>query len=137
MKYTQAVRIHKNWLLKKISSTEWEVMEEFIWYIDFDSKNTYVIVPKGFITNFWSIPRIMQSIFQPTKYLWYVLHDRLYDKDWEIIYEDKYEMGNVNYTRKEADKILLESSKVEWAWFIERYCIYLGVRLWGFNHYNR
>lgn len=137
MKYTQAVRMHKNWLLKKISPTQWEVMEEFIWYLDFDSKSTYVIVPKGFITNFGSIPRIMQSIFSPTKYLSYVLHDRLYDKEWQIMYEDENEIQILNYTRKESDNIMREAIKVEWGWFIEKNLIYLWVRLWGFLHFKK
>ena len=136
MKYTQAVRMHKNGLLKKISATDWEVMEEFIWYLDFDFKTTYVIVPKGFITNFGSIPRIMQNIFQPTKYLSYVLHDILYSKEWEIIYEDQFKVQSLNYSRKEADKVLKEALKVEWAWFLERNLIYLWVRIWGFKYYK-
>jgi len=112
MKYTQAV-LQKNGLLKKISYDLFEIAEEFIWYIDYNKKDTYIIVPKGSKTNFGSIPRLMQIFFSPTKFLAYVLHDELYKIGTKIIYQDIHETRTMRYTRKDADDILREAIKVE------------------------
>lgn len=137
MKYTQAVGLKNNWLLQKVSFDFFEVSTEFIWYLDYDSKNIFVIVPKWFQTNFGSIPRIIRFIFTPTRYVWYILHDYMYTKWVKLQYQDNNEYVEVTYDRKTADKILREAIKVEWAWFIERNLIYLGVRLWGFLHFKK
>lgn len=137
MKYTQAVELKKNGLLKKVSYNEFEVADEFIWYISYDKKDTYIIVPSGFKTNFGSIPRIIQAFFSPTKFLAYVLHDFLYSNDCKIIFQDEFETHIYPYTRKQADQIMGEAIKVEWGWFLERHLIYLWVRIWWFLHYKK
>ena len=137
MKYTQAVKLHKNWLLKKISHDTWEVQEEFVWLIHYENSGYFVRVPKGFQTNFGSIPRLLRVFFNPTKYLAYVLHDFLYGKDGAIIHDNYIEEVRVDYTRKDADNIMREAIKVEKSWIIERNSIYLGVRLFWFLHYER
>ena len=106
MKYTQAVKLHKNWLLKKISHDTWEVQEEFVWLIHYENSGYFVRVPKGFQTNFGSIPRLLRVFFNPTKYLAYVLHDFLYGKDGAIIHDNYIEEVRVDYTRKDADNIM-------------------------------
>jgi len=148
MKFTQAI-LKKNWLVQKIPCTALrEIKEEFVRYINYETKLSYVIVPKGFKTNFWSIPKIVQNIFCPTKYLWYVLHDMLYSLDAKIIIssidkfdqeikklkisfnkKDKNEL-TVYPSRKIADEILREAIKIEWGGFIERNLIYVAVRIW-------
>jgi len=137
MKYTDAVRLKKNWLLRKIPWTlNFEVMETFIWYIDYKNKNYYVVVPKGFVTNFGSIPRLVRTFFDPVKYLWYVLHDYLYSKEGKIKYDNGLET-EINYTRLDADTILYTSIRVEWGWLIESICIFLWVALWWFIKYKK
>lgn len=156
MKYTSAT-LKKNWLLQKIPwSNYWIVKEEFIWFINYETKLSFVIIPKWFKTNFWSIPKIIQNIFSPTKYLAYVLHDYLYSKDSKIIISDHmdsfdkeihslrvlFEENNnpkiyAKPNRKFADKILIEAIKVEWWIFIERFFIYLWVRIFWFLKFNK
>lgn len=136
MKYTDAVQLGQNGLLQKLQGEIFEVREEFFWYLDYQKKNPFVIVPEGFQTNFGSIPRIMRVFFTPTKYLGYILHDYLYSWSWKIIYQDDDEYSEVQYTRKEADLILRNCLKVEGAWFLERNMIYLWVRIWWFLHYE-
>ena len=134
MKFTQAV-LHKNWLLKKIPrSNKWKVETEFVWFIDYNTKKEYVEIHKWFKTDFGSIPKFLQWIFSPTKYLAYILHDYLYSKNWCI--KSKVTIS-VNYTRKDADLILRKALKVEWASKIERLFIYLWVRLFWWIKYKK
>ena len=78
MRFTQAIELHQNWQLQKqLNSRWWVVKEKFIWFIDFENKTESVIVPKGFITNFWSIPKFMRWFIDYTS-LSYILHDYLY-----------------------------------------------------------
>ena len=134
MKFTQAV-LQRNWLLQKIPrSNKWKVETEFVWFIDYNTKKEYVEIHKWFKTDFGSIPKFLQNIFNPTRYISYILHDYLYSKNWCI--KSKVTIS-VNYTRKDADLILLEALKVEWASFIERWLIYLWVRIWWAKHYKK
>ncbi len=134
MKFTQAI-LKKNWLLRKLPrSKNWIVNDTFIWYLDYDTKKEFVEIYKWFKTDFGSIPKILQSIFSPTKYLAYILHDFLYSKNW-IIKDINWK--NIAYTRKIADQILREAMKVEWASFLERWLVYLGVRLGGFLFFKK
>ena len=76
--------------------------EEFSYYREGDEKNI-ITVPKGFITDFASTPRLIWSILPPFgKYAKSaVLHDFLCQK---------YHRGEI--LRKEADHIFLESMKI-------------------------
>lgn len=135
-KYTDAVRLFKNWTLLKKGFLIFIVQEDFRWLIDYNNINYSIIVKKGFETNFWSIPKIIQNIFSPTKFLGYILHDFLYS--WgEIIYSTPEKEIKWRPSRKESDEILREAIRVEWAKFIERWLIYIGVRIWWTSHYTK
>lgn len=135
MKFSQAVTLKQNWLLKKLPNSDlFEVREEFIWYLDYSTKKEYVVIPRWFRTNFWSIPRLLRFFFNPVQYISYLLHDYGYSKNaficiWE--YEAR------EFTRKEADMILLEALNVEWAWIIEKFCIYIWVRIGGWLNFKK
>ena len=136
MEYTNALKIHKNWLLKKIPWTElFQVQESFIWYLDYDNKQWQVIVPEWFETNFWSIPRFMRPFINRTKYIAYILHDYLWSKDSEIIY------WNIVFspTFMESNQILRDAMSVEWAGFFERYIIYIWLwyTIFPYIHYMK
>lgn len=119
-KFTKAVKLWQNWLLMKIPSSDyWVVKKAFYWYIDYKEKDIKITVSKWFLTDFWSVPRILWSIFDKTKYISYILHDKMYSKEFWIA-----------LTRKQADQILLEALHVEGASFIERTLIYIWVRIW-------
>lgn len=134
MKYTSAV-LQKNWLLKKIPWTnQWEVWESFVWFLDYESKKTFVEIPKGFLTDFGSIPFFMRIFMNPTKYLAYILHDFLYSRKWKI---KTYNWWFCFYLRKGADDILIEAMNVEWAWFLEKLVVYVWVRLFGFLYFKK
>lgn len=117
MKYTNAVRLWNNWLLRKLPNTKfWVVMEEFYWFVDYQNKTNKITVPKWFTTDLASIPRILWLFFDKSKFIAPIFHDYLYNS--RVV------------SRKDADLIMLEALNVEWAWFIERNCYYIWVRLW-------
>ena len=137
MKYTKAIELWHNWLLRKLPNSKyWEVVEEFYWYVDYKDKIEKVIVPKGFKTNFGSIPAPLRIFFNPTDYIGYILHDYLYSSEWKIVYNGIL-LYNKSYSRKDADLILLETLHLEWANLIERFTIYYWVRLWWALFYKK
>jgi len=137
MKYTDAIELWNNWLLRKIpNSNYWVVMEEFYWYIDYENKIEKVVVPKWFKTNFGSIPKPLRIFFNPTDYIWYILHDYLYSPKWEISYYETT-VYTKSYTRKDADLILLETLQLEWANVIEKFSIYYWVRIGWILFYKK
>jgi hypothetical protein len=125
----------KEGTVSKVSGTSyWKVEEAFFWLIDYEDKNKWmIVVSKGFVTNYWSIPKIFRIIFDPTRYNSYVIHDECYTN--KVAYSpilDEYR----RVSRSDADKMLLQGITYEWAWFFERLFIYLGVRLWWWIAWN-
>jgi len=115
-KFTSAVSLGQNWLLRKVPWTKyWVVMTEFCWYVDYANKKWKVIVEKGFVTDMASIPWFLKTIFSPTKFIAPILHDHL--------------MCSEVYNRKEADNILIEALHVENASTFEKLCYYAWVRI--------
>lgn len=108
--------------LRKIEGTRyWEVVEPYIWELRNWIKRK-VVIHKGFITDFWSIPRFLWFIFNPTEYHTYILHDYLYS--FHII------------IRSLADKAMQIWLISEGAGWIESLFIWLWVRVWGWYAYN-
>lgn len=53
MKFTDAIQLAQNGSVQKISGTDfWVVEMSFVWWIDYERKNQYVEVIKGFKTDF-------------------------------------------------------------------------------------
>jgi len=132
LRYTTAITLWQNWLLEKIpGSRYWKVQKEFVWYIDYEQKGTKyikyssdirvlnrIIVNKWFKTDFGSIPQFLWIFFDKTKYISYILHDYLISK--------------TNIERIVCDQVLIDAMALEWAWRIERFFIYIWVRIWSF-----
>lgn len=116
--------------LKKIGWTSlFEVVEPFYWLLDYKDKSGWCIVAETWLhTNFGSIPRIMWLIFDPTKYNSYIIHDSGYARP--LKYHMEYDLF-AEISREEIDNALLEWLTYEGAGFIEKYCIYYAVRLFG------
>jgi len=137
MKFTNWIKIGHNGLLKKIPNTDYfKVVQPFYWYIDYGNKKEIVTVVEWFKTDMGSLPRPLWLFFNPTKYIWFIAHDFLYSEFW-VIYETNHAWVERPYTRKESDLILLEMLHLEGAWFIERYLIYLGVRVGWFLFFKK
>lgn len=111
-----------------IDGHNWRVQEDF--YYDTDVRLTgyphdQVIVPKGFITDFASIPRILWDILPPAG---------SYGKA-AVIHDFLYRTKSLA-TRGEADAVLLEAMKVSGVDWLTRQVIYWGVRVGGRRSYR-
>lgn len=112
-------------IVEHLDGKNWRVVEEFEYYIGKKENNNYIRIPKDFITDFASIPRIFWTIIgHPTgKYgKAAVIHDWLY--------------RNGIGTRKEADKIFLEGMRFLKVFCIRRWIIYIAVRLFAFGSWK-
>lgn len=114
------------------SPNHFTLMEEFEYYRE-GNKNDIIKIPKGFDTDFASIPRFLWSYLPPfgTKRNPYfnasLLHDFVYDEICD------YPISG----RKEADKIFLEAMKaIGIKWYV-RYTLYYAARLFGGRSYER
>ena len=133
MKYTSALKIHKNWLLRKIPWTDlFEVQESFIFYLDHKNKQGKITIPKGFKTNFWSIPRLFRPFLNRTKYIAYILHDYLWSKKAVI----RFWKESIAPAFKQSNEILKEAMEVEWSNIIERNLVYLWLQYSWFPYYH-
>ena len=100
----------------KISARKWKVEREFTYRIGTE-EGKGVTIPKGFETDFASVPRMFWLIFPPDgKYTQAaVLHDYMYFRHL--------------YTRKRCDIIFLEAMKVLKVGWLQRKTIYYAVRV--------
>lgn len=102
-----------------IDGTNWRVQEDF--YYDTEvGKLGRITVPKGFITDFASIPRFLWSVLPPAGGYGKaaVVHDYLYRTPGA-------------WTRGEADAVLKEAMEVSGVGWFTRQTIWLGVRTGG------
>ena len=98
-------------------------------YID-ELTDTIIIAPRGFITNFASIPSCLKWVIDDNDYRIRsasVTHDFLYSK------ESTY----LGMTRKQADKALKYNMKKLGASWVTRNLVYCSVRAAGFMHYKK
>ena len=109
----------------KIGTRSWRVERSFTYLIDFDDTLESVEVPKGFVTDFASVPRVFWVLLPPDgRYTQAaVLHDFLYFTQ--------------QYTRRQADRIFLEAMAVLGVWWIRRRTMWLAVRACGWYGWNK
>lgn len=103
----------------KLRNGKWRVENSFDYHVGKVDSREVITVPKGFTTDFASVPRIFWTLIPPDgKYSQAaVLHDYLY-------------VQKIT-TRKKADKIFLEAMKVLKVPFWKRRVMYYAVRLGG------
>lgn len=85
-------------------------------------------VPKGFVTDLASIPKILWNVLPPFG---------KYDRP-AVVHDFLYRFNGV--TRAQADAVLLEAMRVKMVPWFQRWVIYTGVRFGGWkpwNHYRR
>lgn len=100
------------------SDGKWELLEDFDWY--------EITVPKGFLSDFASIPRIFWAILHPTdsKILAASLtHDFIYSKHGKL--KDR------TLSRKDCDKIFLKIMQTVGLGWFKRTMAYNAVRVFG------
>lgn len=110
--------------LKDLKNSKFELLSDYSYIV----KNRKIKVPKGFITDFASVPRTLYIFILPygKHSSASLIHDWLYSKDCTL------KMG-----RKEADKIFLEIMKEEGVNIFKRNLMYCAVRLFGWIYYRR
>lgn len=115
-------------IVKSYSETDWQLTEKFYFYFEENGKRINIIVPKDFITDFASVPRILWSIFPPTgRYTKAaVLHDYLYSNRATIL-----------INRKQCDKMFLKAMEVLGVKNWVRNTIYCAVRMFGGFFYKK
>lgn len=107
-----------------------QLLEEFDYHVGSKESEVVVHIPKGFITDFASVPRIFWNIMPPNdKYgKAAVVHDFLYSTNGRI---PEMQFRKEDYTRKECDEILVEAMGVLDCGWLCRTTVYSGVRIGG------
>mgnify|MGYP000969372266 CR=1 FL=1 len=110
-------------LVKDLMNGKFELVSDYIYQIE----NYVIKVPRGFITDYASIPRIFRPIVLPYgKHSGAsVVHDWLYSSN-----------CNLDISREKADKIFLEILKEEGVNPILARLMYIAVRVFGKIRYK-
>lgn len=112
--------------LEYIDGRNWLVTQDFFYDTDIKAPvGSRIEVPKGFVTDFASIPRVLWNVLPPTGG---------YGKA-AVIHDLLYRTAGLA-TRPEADSILLEAMTALGVGRLTRYTIYSGVRVGGFHSYH-
>lgn len=113
--------------VEKIDNDRWKLVAN-LKYQTHDGE--LIIVPKGFITNFASVPRIPLAFLlagdvadAPS-----VIHDYLYSRK---VAATHY------YTRADADRIFREAMEDDGIWLWRRWLMWTGVRIGGCFCYRK
>lgn len=115
-------------IVEYIDGTNWKLHEEFSYYLSAD-ESASIHVPKGFMTDFASVPKILKVFAKDSEIFCKasILHDYLYSGS-----------GNENgykYTREESDKIYRDAMQVFGMTASRSYIFYKGVRFFGKSHW--
>lgn len=118
---------------KKGSERVWILYESFSYDIGGPGGDDTIIVPKGYETDFASIPRIFWSILPPSgKYRGAaVIHDYLYQN------RGKFHPSKPALTRAQSDGVFLEAMKELKVPFAIRRVMWLAVRGFGWVSYPK
>lgn len=104
------------------------VLEEDLVYVS--GAGEKFVIPKGFRTDYASIPKIFRNIYEPTGPSRFpaILHDFLYGK-----------RGYAPYykNRKECDELFLEAMQLVGVDLLQRRAIYRAVRWFGWAYSYR
>lgn len=101
---------------------------ELILPLGYEVNGKKIIVPKGFKTDFASVPRIFHSIIAPIgKHTQpAIIHDYLYANG-----------AKMGFSRKDSDLIFLLAMKECSVNLVTRKILYYAVRVFGFRYYNK
>ena len=111
-------------LVKDLMNGKFELFSDYM----YRTREYLIKVPKGFVTDYASIPKLLRGIV-----LLYgkhsgasVVHDWLYSSS-----------CNLDISREKADKIFLEILKEEKVSFLLRILMYFAVRKFGKSRFRR
>lgn len=112
-------------IVKSLGDGLWEIQVAFEYYTYEDGKKIIYTIPKGFVTNFASVPRILQSVFQVfgKHGKAAVLHDYLYS-------------FSAHVCKKKADLLFLEAMGVLGVDEFTKNSLYYAVKFFGDDAYE-
>jgi len=120
---------------------EWELLED--WILDFTTIGTRFFIPKGFIFNGASVPRVFSNIYPATGYLFIaaLIHDFLYQHGYYLEVLPPEAGGTtdkVMVTKAESDQIFKDISN----WLYAKHSIKTGIanialKIGGFFSWNK
>ena len=110
-------------IVKSVGDTTWELLEDFEWY--------GIVAPKGFVTDFASIPGFLRVIVNPVGKIKpaAIIHDFIYSK--LGVLDDR------TLSRKECDMEFLDIMKVVGMSWFKRTGVYNAVRMFGWVAWNK
>lgn len=109
--------------VEQIDDSHWRLLENFVYHSDF--LNKWITVPKGFVTDFASVPRIPVAFWLTgnTAHAAAVVHDWLYTMQFT--------------TRYEADNVFYEACAITGIPLWRRSAMYAGLRVGGGARWNQ
>ena len=110
-------------LVKDLMNGKFELFSDYV----YKTKEYLIKVPKGFVTDYASIPKLLRGIVLPYgKHSGAsVVHDWLYSSN-----------CNLDLSREKSDKIFLEILKEEKVSFLLRILMYFAVRKFGKSRFR-
>lgn len=111
----------------------WELEGNFVYCVDAASDGDTLIIPKGFVTDLASVPRIFWNIYPPFgKYTEAaVIHDYGYR------FAGAYIGGSHLYTKKEVDNLFRDAMKLCGVGVFSRFILYQAVSKFGKGSFLR
>ena len=111
-------------LVKDLMNGKFELFSDYM----YRTREYLIKVPKGFVTDYASIPKLLRGIVLPYgKHSGAsVVHDWLYSSN-----------CNLDLSREKSDKIFLEILKEEKVSFLLRILMYFAVRKFGKSRFRR
>ncbi|EAA23196.1 hypothetical protein [Fusobacterium vincentii ATCC 49256] len=111
-------------LVKDLMNGKFELFSDYM----YRTREYLIKVPKGFVTDYASIPKLLRGIVLPYgKHSGAsVVHDWLYSSN-----------CNLGLSREKSDKIFLEILKEEKVSFLLRILMYFAVRKFGKSRFRR
>lgn len=110
-----------------------ELLLDTVFDITFRGQTFQILIPKGFKTNFASVPKKFRNVISNVgKYNKdYLVHDWLYNK-----YVDVKLFGK-SFTKSDADVLLREMLKFDGMGLVDRNLVYYSVKWFGKEYWKR
>lgn len=104
---------------------DWELQEK-LRYSANDGR--LISIPKGFISDFASIPKFFRRLYQPAT----GKHRRA-----ALVHDYLYRTPTVDFTKEESDNIFLEIMKADGVSSFNRYVLHKAVAIFGGGSYMK
>lgn len=114
--------------LRYHSERVWEVINSFKYDVGYLGSGITASIPKGFITDLGTIPRIVWSYISPIECAQcFTLHDWLTENQYLEYHQDSGKVERIPVSRQRVDEVFLESMVVMDVNPVKRVLIYEAV----------